>query len=290
PQNCIYYGCYHNRAFYRADGSKIADINNLPMKPAQADKVYDAAISGARAWIWDIAIDSAGNPVIVYSTIPKHNDPRYNTIKFGWMGWAFDSYGHTFLDSQFQDGAGYDVRIDGAGSSYYDFTVKWTLVLKACPCAVILIKDAGDNVVFKGTMEDDGETEIPLSEYLYTSFGNTYYTPHTVIVTNPGQEPVETVVTMDHRQSLEICQSDGEANLNGDCYKVDAADFAILSSHWHEANCDSQNDWCDGADMSGDGVVDYNDLRVLRGNWLNGTVLPIELTGNLNCDCVVDFA
>ncbi len=87
PQNCIYYGCYQNRAFYRADGSKITDIDNLPSEPIQAEKVYDAAVSGRRAWIWDIAIDSGGNPVIVYSTISEQKDHHYRYARWNGVKW-----------------------------------------------------------------------------------------------------------------------------------------------------------------------------------------------------------
>ncbi|MHC4173024.1 MAG: DUF3160 domain-containing protein [Planctomycetota bacterium] len=48
---------------------------------------------------------------------------------------------------------------------------------------------------------------------------------------------------------------------------VDTADFAILISHWLDTGC-SEPDWCDGADLSRDGVVDTNDLGQFVGGCL----------------------
>ena len=41
PAN-IYFARYRHRAFYRADGSRIESLDSLPMRPSQADEVYDA--------------------------------------------------------------------------------------------------------------------------------------------------------------------------------------------------------------------------------------------------------
>lgn len=50
---------------------------------------------------------------------------------------------------------------------------------------------------------------------------------------------------------------------------VDIADFAFLASYWH----DSGLGMCGGADLTGDGVVDANDLLVFSEYWLQGIVL-----------------
>jgi len=86
-RNNIYYACYHNGALYKADGTKIKDMNEVPIEPSEADKVYDASISGARAWIWDIAVDNSGNPVIVYTALPEETDHRYRYAKWNGSGW-----------------------------------------------------------------------------------------------------------------------------------------------------------------------------------------------------------
>jgi hypothetical protein len=43
---------------FSADGSLISSVEDLPIPPSRAQKVYDAKASGAgKSWIWDIAID-----------------------------------------------------------------------------------------------------------------------------------------------------------------------------------------------------------------------------------------
>jgi hypothetical protein len=49
--------------------------------------------------------------------------------------------------------------------------------------------------------------------------------------------------------------------------KTDLADFAVFASRWLDAGC-GWPDWCDGADLSRNGVVDINDLRRLANSWL----------------------
>lgn len=78
--NNVYYLCYHDGALRKADGTKIKDLDQLPIKPEEGDLVYDAkAVGKGRAWVWDIALDDGGQPVIVYATIPdrKHHAYRY---------------------------------------------------------------------------------------------------------------------------------------------------------------------------------------------------------------------
>ena len=70
------------------------------------------------------------------------NDPRYKTIRMGWEQRNFPSFGHVFIDSQFEGGADYDsISFDGARRARYEFSVTWTLVLKAAPGARVTIRD-----------------------------------------------------------------------------------------------------------------------------------------------------
>ena len=85
--NNIYYAYYKNGNIYKADGSKIKSMENLPVNPSDADKVYDASVSGARGWIWDIALEISGNPVIVYATMPEMSDHRYNYARWDGRKW-----------------------------------------------------------------------------------------------------------------------------------------------------------------------------------------------------------
>ena len=75
--NSIYYAKYRQGALYRADGQKIMDWSTLPLDPGKSDVVYDANPTREKAWIWDIAENKAGNPVIVYSQFPSDSNHVY---------------------------------------------------------------------------------------------------------------------------------------------------------------------------------------------------------------------
>jgi hypothetical protein len=77
PTNSIYYARYKDGALYKASGEKIADWSALPMNPRQADVVYDARESKEKAWIWDVAEDKQGNPVVVYAKFPNDSTHVY---------------------------------------------------------------------------------------------------------------------------------------------------------------------------------------------------------------------
>ncbi|UCG34897.1 MAG: BNR-4 repeat-containing protein [Candidatus Omnitrophota bacterium] len=89
-KNNIYYAYYYKGAFYKANGFKIKNIEELPINPLEADKVYDAAILGIKAWVWDIALDHSGNPIILYAVFRKINDHRYRYAQ--WDGEKWNDY------------------------------------------------------------------------------------------------------------------------------------------------------------------------------------------------------
>jgi len=75
--NSIYYAKYRNNALYKANGEKITDWSALPIQPQVADIVYDATKSHEKAWIWDVAENKEGDPVIVYSRFPSDSSHVY---------------------------------------------------------------------------------------------------------------------------------------------------------------------------------------------------------------------
>lgn len=77
PTNSIYYAKYRNSALYKANGAKITDWGALPLQPKLADIVYDATKSNEKAWIWDVAENKEGDPVIVYSRFPNDSSHIY---------------------------------------------------------------------------------------------------------------------------------------------------------------------------------------------------------------------
>jgi hypothetical protein len=77
PTNSIYYAKYRDNALYKANGEKIIGWSSLPIQPKLADIVYDATKTNEKAWIWDIAENKKGEPVIVYSRFPDDSNHVY---------------------------------------------------------------------------------------------------------------------------------------------------------------------------------------------------------------------
>jgi hypothetical protein len=88
PANGIYYVCYRDGAFYHANGTRIGDLQDLPLDTREADTVYDARDSAVRAWIWDVAADRDGYPVIVYTRLPAVLDHRYHYARWDGEQWT----------------------------------------------------------------------------------------------------------------------------------------------------------------------------------------------------------
>ena len=87
PTNSIYYLRYENKAFRNVNNAKIADFNQLPVRPDQADVIYDGKTENMRAWIWDIAQDSQGNPIITYSRMPTEKEHYYRYARWNGTRW-----------------------------------------------------------------------------------------------------------------------------------------------------------------------------------------------------------
>ncbi|NQV36003.1 MAG: hypothetical protein HQ515_25145 [Phycisphaeraceae bacterium] len=48
---------------------------------------------------------------------------------------------------------------------------------------------------------------------------------------------------------------------------VTLADLNTLFTYWLEDRCSPLNNWCDGADYDGSGIVDFGDYAMLSGQW-----------------------
>lgn len=79
----IYHFYYEGDKYYTTDGSEIV---SLPVTPASASLVYDG--STIPGWIWDIAIDGDGNPIIVYDKIVSSSDHRYRYARWNGSAWV----------------------------------------------------------------------------------------------------------------------------------------------------------------------------------------------------------
>jgi hypothetical protein len=87
--NKIYYACYKNGAFYRADGTLIKNYTGsstaLNISTNEAETVYNAA--NGKGWIWDIALDDSGKPVLVYAAFPSDRQHDYCYARWNGTKW-----------------------------------------------------------------------------------------------------------------------------------------------------------------------------------------------------------
>jgi len=87
PTNSVYYAYYEAGAFYHADGSKIANMDQVPFEPKQASVIYQSNEKEGRAWIADIAQDENGHPVVLYTKSPSEDDHRYWYARWDGRQW-----------------------------------------------------------------------------------------------------------------------------------------------------------------------------------------------------------
>jgi hypothetical protein len=73
----VYYAAYRAGSLRGASGRLIAPLRAAPISPQRADVVYDGQATSVSSWVWDVAYDSRGYPVIVYATFPSPNNHVY---------------------------------------------------------------------------------------------------------------------------------------------------------------------------------------------------------------------
>ena len=94
----IYYAAYRGGRILNAGGRTIKTTRQLPLRPREADLVYDTS---ARAWIHDIADTGGGRPVIVFASI-KGGRHRYHYARFTggrWRVFPVTSAGPSIADN-----------------------------------------------------------------------------------------------------------------------------------------------------------------------------------------------
>lgn len=77
PHNSIYCAYYRNGNIYHANGELIKSLGDLPLVPAEVERVFDGKEHDRNAWIWDISVDSEGLPTIAYTVFASEQDHRY---------------------------------------------------------------------------------------------------------------------------------------------------------------------------------------------------------------------
>lgn len=87
PHN-MYYAYYKNGAFYKADGSLIKYMAQVPVLGSEADMLYDTLVDGSSASAYDIALDANGYPVIVWvKLVNSRSNHRYNYMRWTGTSW-----------------------------------------------------------------------------------------------------------------------------------------------------------------------------------------------------------
>ncbi len=85
--NNLYHAYYRQGGLYRSDGTFLHKLADGPVKTTEATKIYDGTAPTGEAWVWDMALDQAGRPVIAYSSHPSAMDHRYRYARWNGRSW-----------------------------------------------------------------------------------------------------------------------------------------------------------------------------------------------------------
>jgi len=94
----LYFARYAGGGWFTAGGRRIA---GPPFAPAAADRVWDAAARGRRAWVHDVALGADGHPRILYAVFVSPTDHRYRHAR--WTGAVWDDHEITPAGGFFPD-------------------------------------------------------------------------------------------------------------------------------------------------------------------------------------------
>ena len=70
----LYFMRMRGRRFYRADGSLLGTLRDLPFRARRLDPIYRYVRGSGRAWPMDVALDARDRPVVVYTRATGHGD------------------------------------------------------------------------------------------------------------------------------------------------------------------------------------------------------------------------
>jgi putative BNR repeat neuraminidase len=82
----LYFGQLKDWAVRRANGTRIASSSRVPFDYRRGERIYSWKSDG-RAWVWDIAHDWAGHPVIVYATYKNSALHSYRYARWTGSHW-----------------------------------------------------------------------------------------------------------------------------------------------------------------------------------------------------------
>jgi hypothetical protein len=200
----------------------------------------------------------------VADALPLANDYRspYAEARVGALqsGEDFSSYGFNTTDGAYHiiaDANVAEIAFDAmrGGSSAYAYYQ---------PAVVVSNFNAADNRVKIELSQDNGATfeELPGTWYNITSSSESSQLGGADMRLIQLLCPIPATATGANKWVLRLSKfADGDINRNG---QVDFFDFAQFAQQWFATDCEL----CGGADLTGEGNVDCNDLSVLTKTWL----------------------
>lgn len=87
PDNSIYSMYYKSGMLHKVTGEEIRELGDEPVHPLETSRIYDASVSGAKAWIWDVAQDEDEQPVVVFARFPDDFNHIYSYSRWNGKKW-----------------------------------------------------------------------------------------------------------------------------------------------------------------------------------------------------------
>jgi hypothetical protein len=143
PTNGVYHFYYQGGHYHRSDGAVLE--GGPPFAPNQGTQIWDGTV--VKAWVWDLAIDDAGNPVLAYAVFPTSSDHRYRVARWTGAHWL-------------------DVEVAAAGGPLYTDEAYYSggIALDRADLDTLYLSIEAQRQwqVWEYHTEDDGETWLPM--------------------------------------------------------------------------------------------------------------------------------
>jgi len=98
----VYHMYYEKGLFHQTNADTIDGFNSMPIGIDKVNKVYDVTVNQTKSWIWDIAVDENGDPVVTYTQYPHETDHRFHYARWDGTKWQ---------DEELCAGGGYITRL-----------------------------------------------------------------------------------------------------------------------------------------------------------------------------------
>ncbi|WP_353140650.1 BNR-4 repeat-containing protein [Pseudopedobacter sp.] len=83
----VYHAYYEKGKFHQTNGDVISDVKEGPLDIRKINKIYDSDKGKIKSWIWDIALDKKGKPVVTYAQYPSVKDHIYHYARWNGKQW-----------------------------------------------------------------------------------------------------------------------------------------------------------------------------------------------------------